>query len=85
MRKPLPLVVLLLTAPAGLVGFEMWRQDAAQHGPAGGSGVVEGNDVVLASRLAARVVSVPVREGQPVAKGDVLLTLDCAEPDAALA
>jgi HlyD family secretion protein len=56
---------------------------AAEHGPAGGSGVVEGVDVNVTSRIAARIVKVNVREGDVVKLGDVLVELDCTDSDAA--
>ena len=39
---------------------------AAEHGPAGGSGVIEGVDVNATSRIAARITKVNVREGDIV-------------------
>jgi HlyD family secretion protein len=84
-KPPTPLVLLLLSTPAMLVGFKMWQQSNAAHGPAGGSGVVEATDMVLSARIAARVTSVDVREGQAVKAGDRLVTLDCSDPEAQLA
>jgi HlyD family secretion protein len=57
---------------------------AAEHGPAGGSGVIEGVDVNATSRIAARIVKVNVREGDVVKQGDVLVELDCTEGEATL-
>jgi HlyD family secretion protein len=57
---------------------------AIDTAPTGGSGTIEGTDVQVSARLAARVLAVPVVEGQAVAKGDVIATLDCAEPEATL-
>lgn len=85
MQKAFVVAPLVLGLPIGLIGFQIWRQDAAAHAAAGGSGVIEGTDVLLAARISARVVELPVREGQDVKAGDTLLTLDCADPSAALA
>jgi len=57
---------------------------AAEHGPAGGSGVIEGIDVNVTSRIAARITKVNVREGDVVKQGDVLVELDCTDQVAAL-
>src|ERR1700722_14911778 len=57
---------------------------AAEHGPAGGSGVIEGVDVNVTSRVAARITKVNVREGDIVRPGDVLVELDCIDQNAAL-
>src|SRR3984885_9368267 len=57
---------------------------AAEHGPAGGSGVIEGVDVNATSRIAARILKVNVREGDVVKLGDVLVELDCTDSTATL-
>lgn len=48
------------------------------------SGYVEGTDVHIASKVAGRIASVRVVEGQRVAAGDVLVTLETTETDLAL-
>jgi HlyD family secretion protein len=68
-----------------LLGFKIREQRAALTGPAGGSGVVEGTSVRVAARVGGRVLEVSVVEGQQVAAGERMLTLDCEEPRAALA
>ena len=70
---------------SGLLGWKLWEQGLALRGPTRGSGVVEGTDVDLSVRIAARVLEVYAEEGQKVEEGDLLLTLDCAEPEAGLA
>jgi HlyD family secretion protein len=74
-----------LLALAGLLGMRIADQRAALTGPAGGSGVVEATSITLSSRVGGRIVERAVTEGQPVKAGDLVLRLDCAEPDAALA
>jgi HlyD family secretion protein len=75
-------LVLVLSA---LIFVRMRRQAAAESGPAGGSGEIEGIEVSLSPRIAARVVALHAREGEVVKKGALLLTLDCADPEAQLA
>ncbi len=70
---------------AALISLKVWSQARALAAPAGGSGQIEAVVIDLASRVGARVLEVKVREGQAVKAGDLLVRLDCADPDAALA
>jgi HlyD family secretion protein len=70
---------------AALISLKVWTQARALAAPAGGSGQIEAVVVDLASRVGARVLEVKVREGQAVKAGDLLVRLDCADPEAALA
>ncbi|MBI5070929.1 MAG: HlyD family efflux transporter periplasmic adaptor subunit [Deltaproteobacteria bacterium] len=75
-------VVLVLSA---LLFVRLRLQRAQAAGPSGGSGEIEGTQVDLSARISARVESQPVKKGASVKKGDLLLTLDCADTRAALA
>jgi HlyD family secretion protein len=75
-------VVLLL---ATLLAVRLRVQRAEALGPAGGSGEIEGTDVDLSARIAARVEKLHVEKGARVKKGDLLVTLDCTDARAALA
>jgi HlyD family secretion protein len=77
------LAVLVLVLSLGLYA-RLRMQERALHGPAGGAGEIEGTEVDLASRIGARIDKVHVREGAPVKKGDLLVSLDCADARAAL-
>jgi HlyD family secretion protein len=46
--------------------------------------VIEGTEADVTSRIAARIRSIAVDEGDAVKEGDVLVKLDCAEQDAML-
>jgi HlyD family secretion protein len=78
-------VIALVLALSVLLVARMRRQAAAESGPAGGSGEIEGVEVNLSARIAARVVALHAREGDAVKEGALLLTLDCADPEAQLA
>jgi HlyD family secretion protein len=60
-------------------------QPAAQNVIPRASGYIEATDVHLSSKVAGRVAEVLVVEGQRVAAGDVVVRLDTAETDLALA
>jgi HlyD family secretion protein len=85
MRRVVVVLLVLLVVLGGLIGLRLWTQARALSAPSGGSGEIEGTVVELSSRVGARIVEVKVREGQAVAKGDLLVRLDCADPEAQLA
>lgn len=57
---------------------------SAGQRPPGGTGVIEGVDVNVASRIATRIAEVLVREGDVVRAGQAVALLDCTDPSAAL-
>lgn len=77
--------IALVVVPSALIGARLFTQQWALMGPAGGSGTVEGTTVRVASRVGARLLERPVREGDLVEAGAVLARLDCSEPDTAAA
>ncbi len=85
MRRVLVILGVLVVVLAGLISVRLWRQARALAAPSGGSGEIEGTAVDLSSRVGARILEVPVREGAAVRKGDLVVRLDCAEPQAMLA
>ena len=85
MRRVLVVLAVLVAVLTVLISARLWTQSRALSAPSGGSGEVEGITVDLSSRVGARIVEMPVREGQAVKKGDLLVRLDCADPLAALA
>jgi len=85
MRRVVIVLAALVTVLGALISLRLWTQARALAAPSGGSGDVEGVIVDLSSRVGARILEVKVREGQAVQKGDLLLTLDCADPAAQLA
>jgi HlyD family secretion protein len=84
MKRALILIGVLAAGLLVALVLRVRHLRAAEHGPAGGSGVIEGVDVDVTSRIAARITRVNVREGDLVKQGDLLVELDCIDQDAAL-
>jgi HlyD family secretion protein len=85
MRRIAVVLVVVVAVLSGLIAWRLRAQAAEARAPSGGSGEIEGTEVDLASRVAARIVEQRVKKGDGVRKGDLLIALDCADPDAALA
>jgi HlyD family secretion protein len=85
MRRVLVVLAVLTVVLSSLIALRLHRQRQALSAPSGGSGEIEGTRVDLSSRVGARILEIPVREGDRVKKGDLVVRLDCADPLAALA
>jgi HlyD family secretion protein len=85
MKRPIIVAVLLTVLLVAAIVMKLRAQRAELLGPPSGSGVIEGTDVNIASQISARVERVWVKKGQAVKKGQPLVTLDCADVDAAIA
>lgn len=85
MRRVLVLITLLTILLTIALGVRIHAQEAALLGPSGGTGIIEGDAVDHASRITSRIARVAVEEGDVVAVGDVLVELDCVEPNGRLA
>jgi multidrug resistance efflux pump len=72
------ITLALLVVVGGGIGLHnvVLRASAAPNTPLVGSGTIEATIVTLSPQLAGRVAEVMVQEGDTVAAGDVLLTLD---------
>ena len=77
-------LVLTVGLSAGL-WIKVRQNQAAQRAPSGGNGVVEGQEVSVSARMPGRITAVKVQEGDRVTAGQLLVQLDCREPQAALA
>jgi HlyD family secretion protein len=83
MKRALSLIGLLVASLLIALMLRVRHLRASEHGPAGGSGVIEGIDVNVTSLIAARIAKVNVREGDLVRLGDVVVELRCTEEEAA--
>jgi HlyD family secretion protein len=84
MRRALTAVAVLATILTVALVIRVREMRARAHGAAGGTGVIEGVDVNVTSRLATRITAIKVREGDTVKRGDALVDLDCTASHAAL-
>jgi HlyD family secretion protein len=85
MRRVAVVLAVLVVVLAGLIALRLFTQARALAGPSSGSGEIEGTTVDLSSRVGARISDVRVREGDRVKAGDLLVRLDCGDPEAQLA
>ncbi len=85
MRRMIVVLAAAILVLGGLLVLRLRGQAAIRNAPSGGSGEIEGTDVDLSSRVGARVAEVRVKKGDAVGAGDLLLVLDCADPQAQLA
>jgi HlyD family secretion protein len=85
MRRVVIALAAFTLVLATLISLKVWLQARALAAPSGGSGQIEAVVVDLSSRVGARILELKVREGQPVKAGDLLVRLDCADQEAALA
>jgi len=85
MRRVAVVLVVLTVVLGGLIALRLWTQARALAAPSGGSGEIEGTTVDLSSRVGARIEELRVREGDAVKAGELLVRLDCSDPQAQLA
>ncbi len=78
-------LVILTVVLVGLIAWRLRAQAAVRHALSGGFGEIEGADLDLSTRVAARVARILVKRGNTVRKSDLLLELDCTDPQAAFA
>lgn len=85
MKRLLIVAALLTTALIVAIAMKLRAQTAELSGPPGGSGVIEGTEVDVAAQITARVEQVEVKKGSTIKQGQLLVTLDCADVNAAIA
>ncbi len=84
MKRVLLVFVLLVAGLTTLLVLRLQEQRLRATGASGGSGTLEGTKVDIIARLPSRVAGLSVGEGDSVEPGQVLVTLDCSEPEAAV-
>ncbi|MCA9518524.1 MAG: efflux RND transporter periplasmic adaptor subunit [Myxococcales bacterium] len=85
MKRVIPIFILLVAGLATVLYLELRAQEREAERPSRGSGTIEGVEVDAVARLPARIVAIPVDEGDHVERGALLVELDCREAEAALA
>ncbi len=84
MKRAVGILLVLLAVLGGLLYWKLQQQRLAELGPTTGSGIVEGSEVYIMSKLMGRVEAVSFQEGRKVRKGEVLVRLDCSDYEAVL-
>src|SRR5229473_1167234 len=80
-RKHIPIILIGAAVVAATALYASWfHRDTALHG----SGTVEARDIRVGSKIGGRIEKVLVREGDSVQPGQILLTFDDQELQAAL-
>jgi len=80
-RKHIPIILIGAAVLAATALYASWfHRDTALHG----SGTVEARDIRVGSKIGGRIDKVLVREGDSVQPGQILLTFDEKELQAAL-
>lgn len=85
MKRPIAIVVAVVVLLLGLLAYRVRAERLKSHAPSGGSATVEGVETLTGARTSGRVTEVTVREGDRVKRGQVVVKIDCADNEAALA
>jgi len=79
MKRIFPiLAVVVVLALAGYFGWTWYTGTSGTASALGGSGTIETDQIAITPQTTGRILTAPAEEGVPVAKGDVLYTLDPA-------
>jgi HlyD family secretion protein len=85
MKKFVRILIVLTILLATALAWNLRKQRQEETRAPGSSGIVEGTRVLISSRIASRILEIPITEGQRVKAGDLLAVLDCTDADAAVA
>jgi HlyD family secretion protein len=75
-RRILPVIVVLVLAGAALGWYFITQSDSNANGVITASGTVEAVEVIISPEISGRVTEVLVTQGETVAAGQPLITLD---------
>ena len=87
MRLRVWVVVIVIAAIGGFAGYSYWQNNIRSQLPEGiaaGNGRIEADQVDISTKIAGRVQSISVREGDMVEVGQIVAQIDTAELDAVL-
>jgi HlyD family secretion protein len=85
MKRIFAIIVVLVVVLGVVLGLRLRHLAAYRNAPPGGTGTIEGTEVNITARISARILGVKVHEGDAVTSGQLLVELDCADQEAALA
>ena len=77
------ILIFLLIAVAAFAAYRMFYGGRRQAGPVTTTGIVEGIETSISSKIAGKLVSVGFREGAAVKTGDLVAVLESRDLDAA--
>jgi HlyD family secretion protein len=78
-KNILPIVVIALAVIISALYFEVFRYLGVDKSTFNGSGTIEVTELEISTKIAGRVISLPVDEGQVVRKGDLVVNLSYEE------
>lgn len=84
MKRIIAIIAVLSVGLGVALYFQLRKLDAPSLAPAGGTGIIEGVEVDIVTRIPARIQRITAEAGDKVEAGQVLVELDCSEPRAAL-
>ena len=80
MRQPMKRIVVVIVVLAALAGTYFAVRPERKNGDwVEGSGVIEATEVDVSAQVGGQLLTVAVREGQPVGEGDLIAELDATE------
>lgn len=78
-KKILPVILIALVVVASALYFEVFRYAGENKSKIEGSGTIEVTEIEISSKIAGKVISLPVAEGGAVKEGDLVVRLNYDE------
>jgi len=79
LKKFLPIAVIVLAVIVSALYFDVFRYISGDRSKIEGSGTIEVTEIAISSKVAGRVLSLPVDEGSLVKRGDLVVKLNYDE------